>query len=238
VGASILAGQSVQITLVSYNIHACIGGDARFDPDRVVAVLQELNADLVALQEVEHCDVGGDDLLAYLAKKTGRAAIAGQTFLRGGRPYGNGLLTRLPIVAESRFDLSIVGFEPRGAIDVVVDCHGQTMRLIVTHLGLKVRERQYQTSQLLSLLESSTADISALVGDLNEWFPWGSNLRRLRARFGPTPSYATYPARWPLFALDRIWISPASRLAALQVHASTLTRVASDHLPLKATIEA
>jgi endonuclease/exonuclease/phosphatase family metal-dependent hydrolase len=44
----------MHITLATYNIHACIGADSRFGPERTVQVLQELDADVVTLQEVEH----------------------------------------------------------------------------------------------------------------------------------------------------------------------------------------
>jgi endonuclease/exonuclease/phosphatase family metal-dependent hydrolase len=75
------------------------------------------------------------------------------------------------------------------------------------------------------------------MGDINEWFLWGRPLRWLHAHFQSKPNYATFPARWPLFALDHIWISPRSRLRTLQVHSSRLARIASDHLPLKAVIK-
>ena len=75
--------------LATYNIHACIGADGRYDPDRVVRVLLELNADVVALQEVEQHAVGDMDLLQFLAAKTGYQAVAGPTLLRDTRDYGN-----------------------------------------------------------------------------------------------------------------------------------------------------
>ena len=44
----------MQITLATYNIHACVGIDRRFDPERIVQVMKELDVDVAALQEVEH----------------------------------------------------------------------------------------------------------------------------------------------------------------------------------------
>jgi endonuclease/exonuclease/phosphatase family metal-dependent hydrolase len=76
-----------------------------------------------------------------------------------------------------------------------------------------------------------------LVGDLNEWFLWGRPLRRLHRYFKATPSPATFPSRLPLFALDRVWTHPRSMLRSLAVHSTPLSRVASDHLPLVATLE-
>jgi endonuclease/exonuclease/phosphatase family metal-dependent hydrolase len=75
-----------------------------------------------------------------------------------------------------------------------------------------------------------------LLGDLNEWFLWGRPLRWLRRHFGRTPAPATFPARWPLFALDRIWVEPVRLLERIEVHRNGFAREASDHLPLRATL--
>ena len=229
-----IAGTS--IVLATYNIHACIGADGEFDPDRIIDVIKELDADVLALQEVEHHKFHDLDLLDYLAAESGYVAIAGPTLLRGSRDYGNALLTRLPVISLNRLDLSMPGREPRGALDVIFDCNGQSLQVVATHLGLNPAERRHQARLLLALFETRVADISVLMGDLNEWFLWGRILRWLHAHFQATPSYATFPARWPLFALDHIWVSPRSRLNTLAVHSSTLARIASDHLPLKGII--
>jgi endonuclease/exonuclease/phosphatase family metal-dependent hydrolase len=227
----------MRIKLVTYNIHAGVGMDGRFDPQRIVQVLQELNADVLALQEVEHHRVGNRDLLNYLAAETGSNAIADPTLLRETRHYGNALLTKLPILTVERIDLSVPGREPRGALHVTLDWYGKRVQVVATHLGLKPRERRQQIRQLIPLFEPECADISVLMGDLNEWFLWGRLLRWLHAHFKPTPARATYPARWPLIALDRLWVRPHNQLARLEVHTSILARWASDHLPLKSTIE-
>jgi len=225
------------LTLATYNIHACVGGDGHFEPERTVHVLRELNADVVALQEVEHHDIGGCDLLDYLAAKTGLTAIAGPTLLRESRHYGNAILTRLPILRVNRVDLTLPGHEARGALDVTLDGNGRRVQVVATHLGLKPWERRQQVRRLLKLFEIGPANIYVLMGDLNEWFLWGRPLRWLHAHFKRTPHYATFPARWPLMALARLWVHPRRRLARVEVHASGLARVASDHLPLKAVIE-
>ena len=40
--------------VASYNIHKCCGVDGLVKPERIVAVVKEIGADLVALQEVDH----------------------------------------------------------------------------------------------------------------------------------------------------------------------------------------
>jgi len=222
--------------LATYNIHACIGADGRFDPDRTVRVMLQLNADVLALQEVEHHQVDGIDLLDYLATVTSMTAIAGPTLLRETRDYGNALLTRLPVLTLNRIDLSLPQREPRGALDAMLNWHGQHVQVVATHLGLRPGERRQQVRRLLALYESTPAALSVLLGDLNEWLLWGRPLRWLRRYFATAPHPSTYPARFPLFALDRIWVHPRSALTAIAVHNSPVARVASDHLPLVAEL--
>jgi endonuclease/exonuclease/phosphatase family metal-dependent hydrolase len=222
----------MRIMLATYNIHACVGADGRFDPERIVKVLREIDADVIALQEVEHHPVNGYDTLEYLAAETGLTAVAGPTLLRESRHYGNALLTNRSILKVGRINLSLNRHEPRGALDVILDCNGQHMRVVATHLGLAPWERRRQVRQLISSFAAQPADIAVLMGDLNEWFLWGRILRWLHAHFQPTPHFSTYPARFPLFALDRMWIQPNNRLVRMAVHRTFLARIASDHLPL------
>jgi len=74
------------------------------------------------------------------------------------------------------------------------------------------------------------------MGDLNEWFLWGRPLRYLQRHFKSGPAPATFPARFPLFALDRIWVEPRENLVSVKTVNNSLTRLASDHLPLVAEL--
>jgi len=224
------------LTLATYNIHACVGGDGRFDPERTIRVLEEIDADLVALQEVAHHGVDGSDLLDDLASAVGLSAIAGPALLRETRGYGNALLTRLPILALNRIDLSQPRREPRGALDVELAWGGQRMQVVATHLGLWSEERRRQIRRLLTLFEPHRADLAVLLGDFNEWLLWGRALRWLHRHLVPSAHPRTYPARFPLFALDRIWAYPHNVLRSIEPHSSPLARLASDHLPLKAVL--
>lgn len=228
--------QQNTFTVATYNIHACIGADGRFDPARIAAVIRELDADIIALQEVEHHSVDDLDLLEYLAYQTGHEALAGPTLFRETRHYGNALLTRLPLKSFKHIDLSVTGCEPRGAIEATFDAAGYELQIIATHLGLKPAERRWQVKQLLELKSQQEADISCLLGDVNEWLLWGRPLRWLHHHFSKQPHLPTFPTRWPIFALDRIWVSPQRCQTELLVHKSILARQASDHLPLVARI--
>lgn len=227
----------MRVKLATYNIHASIGVDGRFKPARIAQVLNELNADVVALQEVEHHNIDGCDLLEYLAEKTQSTAIAGPTLLRDTRQYGNALLTRLPVLSDNCIDLSVPGCEPRGALNVRFNWNGLRVLVVATHLGLRSRERRLQVRRLLTLFDSESFDISILMGDINEWLSWGRALRWLHENFQQSPAFATYPVCCPFFSLDRIWVCPRNLLESMETHDTPVARVASDHLPLKAIIE-
>lgn len=221
----------------TYNIHGCIGKDRRYDPERIAAVLRELDCDILALQELLWNTEEALHLLERLARSLGYLSVAGPTLLGRSGHYGNALLTRLSIDRVHRLDLSVPSREPRGALDVVLEATGSRVRVIATHLGLHPSERRTQVRRLLAGLEGSDTDMPAvLMGDINEWFLWGRPLRWLHRRFSRTPAPATYPAAFPLLALDRIWVHPRHRLVSLRTHRSPLARLASDHLPLQAVV--
>jgi endonuclease/exonuclease/phosphatase family metal-dependent hydrolase len=230
-----------RFSVVSYNIHECVGNDGRRDASRIARIIKESRADVIGLQEV-HSDLsGGDDeelhQMDYLAKATGLQAVAGTAFQRRNGDFGNILLTNRPILNVQKLDLSIPGREPRGALDVDLEIGGETVRVIVTHLGLRPGERRFQVKRLLLALSDARTRIVVILSDINEWLPNSRSLRWLQEHFGQTPRLRTFPSRFPVFPLDRIWVSPPSALVHLAIFNTPLTRIASDHLPLKATIQ-
>ena len=226
------------VRLASYNVHRAVGRDRRMDPGRILGVLREINADVYALQEVEAHDTGGD-MLAWLAKEMGADAIAGTTLLRHDGHYGNGLLARCHCIVRTELvDLSWREREPRGAISADLDFGGGHMlKVVATHLGLRPAERREQVERLLQLFTWHEQERAVLMGDVNEWFLWGRPLKKLHEYFDPTPAVPTFPSGRPVLALDRMWAHPGSILKDLKAHVSPLARVASDHLPLVASIE-
>ena len=225
------------LRVASYNIHGCIGNDGRRDPERIRRVIRALDADVIALQEVQ--SDSERPLLDYLVEDSEFIHIEGPTLRNDAGHYGNALLTRFELTQHRLLDLSVTHREPRGAISALLNSEHGVLRVFATHLGLSPAERRTQTRQLLNWItppEHNEADITLLLGDLNEWFLWGRPLRWLRAHFGATPSMRSYPARWPLFALDRIWVHPGYRLIRAGRVSDDLTRVASDHLPVFAEL--
>jgi endonuclease/exonuclease/phosphatase family metal-dependent hydrolase len=224
------------VTVATWNIHSSIGTDGRFAPERIGEVIREMNADIVGLQEVP---LGGEDwpdVLRFLQEATGFHGVEGPTHCNPRRRYGNAVLSRYPIIASRSIDLSFGRCEPRGALDADIDCHGHPLRIIATHLGLRPGERRVQIKTLLEVFGTNQMPM-VLMGDINEWLTWGRPLRMLESHFEAVPAPVTFPSRYPVFALDRIWISPRHRLVHVNVHATALSRLASDHLPLIARIK-
>ena len=217
------------LRIASYNLHGCVGHDGARDAQRIAGVIAELGCDTVGLQEVFGLEV--------LQKKLNMTAIPGPHHLWHDRHVGNALLTRRKVLAVRNHDYSWPRHEPRTALDVDLEVDGETVRVIVTHLGLKPAERRFQVRKLLELLKHVPLHERVIVlGDINEWLPLGRPLRWLHGLFGHSPAERTFPSRWPLLALDRVWVRPRHALLAFGAHRSALAARASDHLPVKAFI--
>jgi endonuclease/exonuclease/phosphatase family metal-dependent hydrolase len=232
----------LRITIGSYNIHSCVGLDRRYSPARIAAVLEELDCDVYALQEVDnepgpHAD---SMQLEYLSQVLHMAAVPGLRIVRHSGQYGNAILTRLPILSVHRHDLSYSSWlEPRGALDVELQINGHALRVIATHLGLSRAERRAQWRQLLTAVAASSPEQPTVVlGDMNEWFPHSATLRDAHRILGEPLAPVAFPSFAPFLALTRIWVRPVNAIMSIDVHRSPLARRASDHLPLKAVIDA
>lgn len=213
-----------------------MGIDRRFDPERTARVLREVDADVVGVQEIGSPRHRTSDAWTELADLTGYAPIPGPTRLRRGSAFGNGILTRLPVLDHALVDLSVPRREPRGAIDATLECDGVGVRMVVTHFGLSRAERREQGLRLLARIAECDAALSVLVGDFNEWFVASASLGRLRAALGREIAVPSFPAPLPVLALDRIWIRPGSALERVAAHRSRSARLASDHLPVVADV--
>lgn len=228
------------LRVASYNIHEGVGGDRILDLERVACVINDLDPDVIALQEV-HTGFGVKPQrrqLDFLAQATELSPVSGVTMLRSDGHYGNAVLVRTRILREHLHDISFSGREPRGVIDLIIETDLGPVRFMATHLGLRPTERCYQVGRLLAWVESARQPV-ILAGDFNGWFPWGRSTRWLARPFASQspPSPRTFPARYPLFRLDRIFSAHPLRVVRCDAVDRGLARIASDHLPLLALIE-
>jgi len=224
--------------IASYNVHKCVGTDKRFDPDRTAAVIGEIGADIIALQEADKRFGARSGLidLARLETESGLTPVprAGAAASHGW--HGNLLLFRAGTVRDVH-RITLPGVEPRGALVVDMELTAGPLRIISAHLGLLRRCRRQQADAILAA--AGDAGPTLLLGDLNEWRRGRrSALRRLDPAFGPLgAALPSFPSRFPVFALDRILASPHGLIAGIEVHDTKLARIASDHLPVKARID-
>lgn len=223
--------------LATYNIHSFIGRAGAYAPARTLMQIEQLQAEVVALQEVRGDDRQGMEMLAAMARANDYELVLGPTMVeQPGHHYGNALLVRSKHVESRRHNLSRPGREPRGAIEVRARLAGEPWRIFATHLGLSPRERRWQVQSLLREIRRDEGVNTVLMGDLNEWFMWGRPLRWLKRYFRLSEQPPTFPSRWPLLALDRVWVHPCARLHSVSAVKTPLSRSVSDHLPLLAEI--
>jgi endonuclease/exonuclease/phosphatase family metal-dependent hydrolase len=209
-------------------------------PDRIVRVIGELSADLIALQEVDRRFGRRSGLLdpSALRNETGLHLLVQSDVSHGHGWHGNALLVRGDPISYRRSRLKLPGSEPRGAIVAELDLGEGEFRVIAAHLGLFRLSRVDQIDVLMTAFRDLPPMPTILLGDFNEWRRWSrwSALRGLEPTFGVAPSILSFPSRRPIFALDRILGWPAGLITDLAVHDTPLARRASDHLPLTARV--
>jgi endonuclease/exonuclease/phosphatase family metal-dependent hydrolase len=230
--------QVLDFTVASYNIHKAVGTDGRRDPARTAAVIAEIGADILALQEADLRFGKRAGLLDLEALRRDMGLIAVPTESVGDAHgfHGNLLLVRNGLV-EVVHHLHLPGFEPRGALMTDLQIAGQPLRVISAHLGLLPRSRTRQIRDLMAKLKTLDDRPALLMGDLNEWrLDARSSLGLLADHFTIPPMVQSYPTRYPLFALDRMMACAQGELTNLVAHDTPLSRVASDHLPIKAQL--
>ena len=238
-----IAGRRVRVA--TYNVHKCQGLDRRVLPERIVEVLHELDADVVALQEVLGHPGGSpeEDHARYIAGQLGMRLAFGETRKHGGRAYGNALLSRFPLRSVFHHDLTAQGREPRGCLHAVLELpNGVGLHIFNLHLGTSFRERRHQARKLIDaeiLTPPERRGPRIVLGDFNEWTR-GLTTRLLHAHFvsadvrGHLKRSRTYPGVLPLLHLDHIYFDSELRLERLVLHRNRRSLLASDHLPLLA----
>ncbi len=233
----------MQLKVASYNIHKAVGLDRRRDPERIVAVLREIDADVIALQEAD--------------RRFGeRASVLPRTLLDehspwqavhfGIRPaslgwHGNALLVRRGIGIAAAAPVPLPALEPRGAVRADLIIAGQVVRIVGMHLDLSGLRRRQQVRSVLAQLdgpESGRPEVpTVLMGDFNEWSRRGGALQEFHAEHWQLMNPGrSFPSRRPVATLDRIVLSRGWQCDACAVHHSALAAQASDHLPVFARI--
>jgi endonuclease/exonuclease/phosphatase family metal-dependent hydrolase len=236
----------IELRIATYNIHKCRGLDRRVLPERIADVLAEVDADVVALQEVVRFDSGlrSEDQARFLADELGYDIAFGQTRFHSGGRYGNVVLTRFPIRDHSNYDISVRGREARGCLRTDIQLGPETLHVFNVHFGTALTEHRRQARLLFDRRIVSRDHLTGhriVLGDFNQWLPGTVSKTLTRhLEFADIRSHLqrsrTYPGIFPLFNLDHIYYDRSVRLERLRLFRNRTSLVASDHLPLVADI--
>lgn len=229
----------MKLRILTYNIHGAKGVDGRRDYLRIGKFLKEQNIDVALIQELDTRPVSSntdDDILSLQTDHFPYFSAAPTITLPSGW-YGNAILSRHPIIKETIIDISHDGREPRNILEIFIQTKRGQLHIVNTHKGLRPSERGQQMKKLNDLL-SRQSDLPLVVGgDINEWQTYAGALRRLNKVLHPIPSGATFPTRFPVLNLDRMWCRPENLILKSQVLKTKETRIYSDHYPLLIEIE-
>lgn len=240
---------SFRFRVATYNIHKCKGLDQRTNPERVAKIIRELNADVIALQEI--LDVRGGrsefDQVRRITAELGDyyECFGGNRPLYGGL-YGNLTLSRFPVQVCRNYDITWRHRERRGCLRTDLLLPDKTLlHLFNVHLGTSFVERRHQARMLLGddlLSRSDWSGPRIVVGDFNEWTRGLASRLMGEAFEAAKPKtllrqWRTYPGVFPVLHLDHFYFDKHVMLHSFRVHRGRAALVASDHLPLVAELE-
>jgi len=248
------------ITVASYNMHRAVGLDGRRDPHRVLKVLQEIDADVVALQEADKRIGGRGSTVPHelidshgmykpvhlgvrhrrpLEKARKHAEKLLKVDTRNIGWHGNAILVKRHIGILDCAVLDLPTFEPRGAVMAELLIGDRPLRVVGMHLDLSGLWRRRQMRAILdSIAARPQAMPTVLMGDTNEWRTFAGCLKDLEPEFHIVPTGPSFHARHPVAQLDRIIVHKDVSIEAAGVHMSAAARRASDHLPIWARLSA
>ena len=232
------------LRVMTYNLHGCVGTDRRYDPARTLEVIGQVEPAVLGMQEVRKGTGNSHEILDLVRERYPEYAVLFiRTLVDERGEYGNALVSRYPLLEHIDIDLE-EPWDPRAgekrpearrAIFGRLEAGGRSLWVVVTHLALEGVVRKRQAEILIDAVRRHidlTTDTAIFMGDFNEWRRPNAFLRRLDRTFSKHAVRRTFPSRLPLLALDRIWMTGDLIRHDIRAHRTTLSRRASDHLPL------
>jgi endonuclease/exonuclease/phosphatase family metal-dependent hydrolase len=229
----------VKIKVASYNIHKAVGLDRRRDHERILRVLLEVDADVVALQEV---DRRFGRRMAALPLDAIHDATDYRPVPLSMKPdslgwHGNAILARKGFDLVEAAPVPLPVLEPRGAVRADLVAEGRRFRVVGMHLDLSGLRRRHQVRSVLSHIDGCDHHCpTVMMGDLNEWTQRGGCFREFDGRWRVLAPGRSFPARRPIASLDRIIVSEQWDVVETFVHHSPTSAIGSDHLPVLASL--
>jgi endonuclease/exonuclease/phosphatase family metal-dependent hydrolase len=239
--------QQPVVRIATYNIHKCRGLDRRVRPDRIAEVLRNINADIIALQEVVSREGGRreEDQARFLAEELGYNYAFGENRRYKDGRYGNVVLTRFPIDLNQNYNITSGTREARGCLRADIRVTSDTaLHVFNVHFGTAYFEHRQQARMLFEdriLTHDNLQGPRIVMGDFNEWLR-GAVSRTLTTHLVAADirthlkKSRTYPGVLPMFCLDHIYFDRHLSLEHLHLFRSRTALVASDHLPLVADL--
>ena len=248
------------ITVASYNMRKAIGTDRRRMPGRVLDVINEIDADVIALQEadkrfggrgsaVPHDLISGNSGYKPVVFGVSHSRILqripfghhAERLLRFETRnigwHGNALLVKNHVEILDFAALDLPTLEPRGAVLAEIKVGETELRVIGMHLDLSGLWRRRQMRAILDHIARRPRVMpTVLMGDTNEWRAAAGCLKDLGDGYRLAPTGPSFHSRRPVAALDRIIVDTDLRIDASGVHHSEAARRASDHLPVWARL--
>ena len=229
----------MKLRFASYNIHKAVGTDGRRDPERIMAVLREMQADIIALQEADRRIGAREAVLPRALLDDSPWRVAGVA----RRPrsigwHGNAILIRRDLDIGECHALELPTLEPRGAACAVIGAgDGRRFRVIGTHLDLSGIRRRDQVRSIVKFMATHGDMPTVVLGDFNQWGHGRRVIGEFPSAWDHVAPGPTYPSRRPIARLDRIAHCGGWRLDGADVHHSALSAAASDHLPIHADLD-
>jgi endonuclease/exonuclease/phosphatase family metal-dependent hydrolase len=239
-----------RLSIMTYNVHSCIGSDGMASPERIAEIIALYQADVICLQELDSnlLRTGKADQAREIADRLNMDFHFHPSLRVEEGEYGNAVLTRFPSDMVRAAALPMLPgrerFEQRGALWIQVRTEGRRLNVLTTHLGLNSAERRAQTEELVGqewLGHPACRAPLVLCGDLNTVPLFGVYRRFAQLLADASQSVGwgrgrTYPSRFPVLRLDHVFVSPDIVVEQVTVPRTRLTTVASDHLPLIAVL--
>lgn len=250
------AAQSFSIKVLTVNIHK---GFTFFNRKFILHELREavrtVGADVVFLQEVTGTHARHESKVAnypvtphyeFLADSIWPQFAYGRNAVYTNGHHGNAVLSKFPIVHFENRDVSISGPERRGLLHCVLQVPGRDTHVhaICVHLGLAESHRLKQLNMLCDMVRNDIppSDPVIAAGDFNDWrrrahaiLEKGAGMHEVFVQANGRAA-RTFPARFPLLPLDRIYVRNAIGHAPVVLPPKPWSHL-SDHAPLAAEIE-
>jgi endonuclease/exonuclease/phosphatase family metal-dependent hydrolase len=240
-----------RLRVATYNVHGCVGTDGQRSEHRIAEVIAMLDVDLVGLQELDSNRPRSArvDQACVIANELGWHRLFHPAIRMGEEQYGNAILSRHPMHLRQAKELPSVTTrlcpESRAAIWAEIATPNGIVHVINTHLGLGRRERLMQAELLAGSEWLGNIDMEnpvILMGDFNS-LPGSpphrllaDKLRDVRTLVIPPPRLKTFPTRYPLLAVDHIFVNETWEINSVTVVRSDALQVASDHFPIVADL--